>query len=334
MDRMTSSGITNPLVSIGVPVYNGEKTIREALTSLQEQTYANVEIVVCDNASTDRTQKICQELAAKDPRIHYYRNGYNIGLNQNFRRVFELSSGEYFMWTGADDVRPHTAVEACLQALLNNPSAVMAHGPVLTKREGEKSLGLFTNEVDLSQAQAAARISAFIKQIQYNAMLYGLYRRAALAKGTLGLYHFAQDYLLCLQMCLLGPVEYVRTPMIVYRENSSIPLSDCMYFEVPLTARSMLNSGGARMKKCWTVLIMGCYYFSTIHGVPLTERIGGILALVRNFGWRYRSRLAKEIIFQIFRPLAWFNVTSRRLAHRWPSCLRLARKLQTFVAQD
>lgn len=328
-DRANDSapGITG-LVSIGVPVYNGERTIRETLVSLQQQTYNNLEIVISDNASTDNTAQICKEFAASDSRIRYYRNRYNIGVNQNFRRVFELSSGEYFMWNGADDMRPRTAVERCLDGLLRNDSAVMAHGPVLANRPGEKYLHMVTNESDISQPRAAERIRAFIKQIKHNAILYGLYRRSAISKGTLGLYHYAQDYLICLQMCLLGSVEYVRTPMIIYQENSLVPLRDCMYPAAPITPRNLLNAGGTRVKKCWTVLLMGSYYFTTIRGVPLMDRIGGTIALVCNFGWLYRSRLAKEVIFQLFRPLAALIAVLRDVAHRSPLCLRVTRSLK------
>jgi glycosyltransferase involved in cell wall biosynthesis len=312
-------------VSIGVPVYNGAETIRETLTSLQKQTYHNLEIIISDNASTDRTPEICKEFAAKDNRFRYYRNRTNIGLNQNFRRVFELSTGPYFMWTGADDIRPRAAVQKCLTALLKNNSAVMAHGWVIANRPGEEHLFVITNDGDLSQARVSDRIQTFIKRVTHNAMLYGLYRRAALSRGTLGLYHYAQDYLFCLQMCLLGAIEYVRTPMIIYRENSAVHSTSCMYPEAPLTVRTLTNSGGTKMKKCWTVLLVGLYYFITIRGVPIRDRVAGAATLTFNFGLLYRNRLAKELIFQLFRPLAAVTAVLRGIAHRSRLCLHLMR---------
>jgi glycosyltransferase involved in cell wall biosynthesis len=87
-----------PRVSIGLPVFNGEKYLAEALDSILSQTYRDFKLIISDNASTDRTEQICREYAAKDRRIRYYRNEKNIGAPKNFNRVFELSSGKYFRW--------------------------------------------------------------------------------------------------------------------------------------------------------------------------------------------------------------------------------------------
>src|SRR5215510_9331072 len=106
-----------PLVSVGIPVYNGEPFIREALSSILAQTYSNLEIIISDNASTDGTAAICQEYAARDQRIRYYRNALNTNVNENYRRVLKLSSGDYFIWAAADDVRPKNAVQDCLKVL-------------------------------------------------------------------------------------------------------------------------------------------------------------------------------------------------------------------------
>ena len=77
-----------PLVSIGLPVYNGENYVRQALDSLLAQDYESFELIVSDNASTDATQQICLEYASQDSRIRYHRNEVNIGLYNNFTRVF------------------------------------------------------------------------------------------------------------------------------------------------------------------------------------------------------------------------------------------------------
>src|SRR5439155_18261545 len=87
-----------PLVSIGLPVRNGEKYLRQALDSLLAQTFADFEIVVCDNCSTDSTGRICRAYAARDRRVRYVRNGRDIGPADNYTRCFELSRGRYFRW--------------------------------------------------------------------------------------------------------------------------------------------------------------------------------------------------------------------------------------------
>jgi len=93
----------SPTVSIGMPVYNGEKYIREALNSLLAQTFTDFELIISDNASTDDTEAICREYVARDPRVRYVRQSENRGAMANFQFVLDEAGGEYFMWAAADD---------------------------------------------------------------------------------------------------------------------------------------------------------------------------------------------------------------------------------------
>ena len=90
-------------VSIGMPVYNGEKYIRDALNSLLEQTFSNFELIISDNCSTDGTAKICQEYALRDNRIIYHRQKTNIGAAANFEFVLNSARAPIFMWAAHDD---------------------------------------------------------------------------------------------------------------------------------------------------------------------------------------------------------------------------------------
>src|SRR6266508_180906 len=93
-----------PLVSIGMPVFNGQRFIRQALDSLLSMDYPNFELIISDNASTDGTAEICQDYAARDRRIRFYRNAKNEGAFGNFARVLALARGNYFMWAAHDDI--------------------------------------------------------------------------------------------------------------------------------------------------------------------------------------------------------------------------------------
>src|SRR3989442_12666378 len=92
-----SMGSHRATMSIGLPVYNGDKYLRLALDSLLAQDYENFELIICDNASEDVSADICAQYARQDPRIRFHRNKTNIGAARNFNRVFQLSSGKYFM---------------------------------------------------------------------------------------------------------------------------------------------------------------------------------------------------------------------------------------------
>lgn len=95
----------SPLVSIGLPVYNGERSIGGAIGALLGQSFGDFELVVSDNASTDGTETICRALAAQDPRVRYIRQSYNLGATGNFRFVLDQARGRYYTWAAADDLR-------------------------------------------------------------------------------------------------------------------------------------------------------------------------------------------------------------------------------------
>ena len=107
--------MSTPRVSIGLPVYNGEKYLRAALDCILRQDYADFELVICDNASSDGTEAICREYAARDGRIRYTRNETNIGASGNYKRVFELARGEFFKWASHDDTFHPSLVRRCME---------------------------------------------------------------------------------------------------------------------------------------------------------------------------------------------------------------------------
>ena len=316
-----------PLVSIGVPVYNGERSIRRALDALRAQTYDNLELVISDNASTDSTSAICQEYAAKDRRIKYFRNPVNVGLYENFRRVVTLATGEYFMWAAADDLKPPTAVEHCVRAMLHNDRAVTVHGIIVIRTADGNESAAHPNEIQLNDKSAATRIRNFTYGLRHHAMFFCLHRRAALMQARLG-NHVGQDYLLCLQMCLLGAIEYVPVPVIIYQERGRRPSTNLMYDEVPMTLNHLVTANKIYRRKCWTVLLLGCYYLATTGRVPWSERWGAIGAHVTAFGSLYRSRFAQEMLYQLFEPVLWLAILVWRLARQSSVTLKLARKLQ------
>jgi glycosyltransferase involved in cell wall biosynthesis len=311
-----------PLISLGLPVYNGEAYVREALDSLLAQTYPKIEIIVCDNASTDRTPEICAEYAARDPRVRHYRNATNIGArgpHGNIRRVFNLSSGDYFMLTGADDVRPPTVVADCVRAFQENPRAVMVHGPIQLRVRGADVLVEVANNMDLSHATPAERIRTYTRGLEHNAIAYAMVRRDILSRAKLR-QNYGDDYLLCLKICLLGPVGYIRSPLIVYRQRHK-PARTPMYPLAAPTLHDLVLYRGVRRNKCWIVLIVGCWYLLDDRLVPWRERVQGAMAHASAFVSRYRRELATELLFLLSMTVSWLAVpiasTAVRLRNSW-----------------
>jgi glycosyltransferase involved in cell wall biosynthesis len=103
-----------PTVSIGLPVYNGERFLATSLDSLLEQTFEDFELVISDNASSDATEEICREYAARDARILYLRRETNRGAAWNFNSLVAETDGPYFQWATHDDAHAPTCIERCL----------------------------------------------------------------------------------------------------------------------------------------------------------------------------------------------------------------------------
>ena len=170
-----------PLVSVGMPVYNGEKRIRRALDSLLAQDHEYFELIISDNASTDRTGEICQRYAQDDNRIRYFRNETNQGAVWNFKRVLELAHGEYFMWAAHDDEWKPEFVRLLVEELDSHTEVGVAMSAVDLVREDGQHIttirfdGQDTNR--LGHYQMMMRLTASGKQKQkYNLYFYGLFR--------------------------------------------------------------------------------------------------------------------------------------------------------------
>jgi glycosyltransferase involved in cell wall biosynthesis len=114
-------------LSIGVPAYNGEKYLAECLDALLAQSFQDFDIVISDNASTDRTAEICRAFQNRDSRVRYYRNDRNLGAAWNHNRVVELSSAPLFKWAACDDLHEPLFLERCVDALYDDPNVVLSH---------------------------------------------------------------------------------------------------------------------------------------------------------------------------------------------------------------
>lgn len=115
-----------PRLSIGLPVHNGDQYLSEALDGLLGQSYADFELIISDNASTDGTAEICRRYAAADPRIRYIRQERDIGAAPNHNVVLRESRGELFKWAGHDDLYGRDLLARCVEALDAHPDAVLA----------------------------------------------------------------------------------------------------------------------------------------------------------------------------------------------------------------
>jgi len=116
-----------PRLSIGLPVYNGERYIAESIESILGQSYTDFELIISDNASTDSTRDICRGYEKKDLRVRYFRQPQNIGLSPNHNFVVNEARGELFKWASNDDLYARNLVARCVEALDEYKDVVLAH---------------------------------------------------------------------------------------------------------------------------------------------------------------------------------------------------------------
>ena len=237
-----------PLVSIGLPLYNAERYLRDCLESLLAQDYPNFEVVISDNASTDATQRICEEYTSRHPNLRYERAAENMGAIWNFRHVFELAHGQYFMWAAYDDLRAPTCVSACVARLEAEPLATLCVTDCEVIDEDGNRLDAYADVLHAAGESVRDRVRKMATaKVMFD--VYGLARSAAL-RQTRGLQPvWGADLIQVFELCLRGPVLLVPEPLFTYRLMTGKSQQD-MAVGLGGTGR------GPRIPVCWTCLTL------------------------------------------------------------------------------
>lgn len=190
------------LVSVGLPVFNEEARLEQVVGDLLAQTHRTLEIVISDNASTDRTAAIADGLAAADPRVRVLHQETNIGAAANFRRVIEESRGEFFMWAAADDRWDPFYIERNLDRLTSDPGVV---GSVSKMRWiiGGEDAGLVAGTFPLN-GSVRHNVKEYLWHARDNSRFYGLYRRGVLLASYPDENFYASDLAIMLGTLLYG----------------------------------------------------------------------------------------------------------------------------------
>ena len=202
--------MSRPRVSIGVPVFNGERFLEETIRSLLRQTYTDFEIIISDNASTDRTEDIARDFVRGDARVRYTRNAGNFGAAYNYRNVFALSTGEYFKWAAADDLCQPEYLARCVDVLDRDPSAVLVHTRTTFIDEDGRVLDIADPGWDLRSPDPGERLRYVIGAWHWVNIIFGVTRRAALARTRFVGAYPKGDYRVVAELALLG--KFIELP--------------------------------------------------------------------------------------------------------------------------
>jgi glycosyltransferase involved in cell wall biosynthesis len=207
------------LVTIGMPVFNAEKYLKEALDSILAQTYEDFEVVISDNASTDKTQAICQEYVKKDDRVIYHRCDRNFGAVWNFNRVFSLSSSPYFKWAAYDDLIAPTFLYQCVSVLEKDHSVALCHSKTARCNELGQVVGFYDNGsvTDSPKPQTRFRDVLWRKDIYW--IIFGVLRRAALIQTPLFQGFLGSDWNLLGDISLIGRIIEIPQYLLFRRDH-------------------------------------------------------------------------------------------------------------------
>jgi glycosyltransferase involved in cell wall biosynthesis len=213
--------VTTPRLTIGLPVYNGEAYLAQTLESLLAQDFDDFELVVSDNASTDRTVAIVESFAEQDPRVRLVRNDRNMGAAYNYNRLVTDSRAELFKWAGYDDLLETGYVKSCVAALDANPDAVLA----FTQASIIDGVGEQVREYDerlvVTAPTSWRRVASFAWRFSLCNAAFGVMRREAMGRTGLIRSYISSDVTFLAQMAALGTFELVGDRLFRRRIHES-----------------------------------------------------------------------------------------------------------------
>ena len=258
---------TAPRLTVGLPVYNGEKYVAESLESLLGQSFTDFELIISDNASTDSTGDICRHYEKQDSRVRYFRQPRNVGMSPNVNFIVRQAQGELYKEASHDDLYASTLLESCIEALDEYPQVVLAHSWT-AKVDGS---GNVTEAYEYPLTTATPRAPERFRSMLFDSGGdddYGVMRMDVRRRiGLMGSHHHA-DRTITAEIALYGPFYQVPDWLYFRRDhpgqNGRAP-----------TRRRCANMDPRRANR-WRHPAMRLYgeyiwaYVSAIHRAPLS----------------------------------------------------------------
>jgi len=287
--------VPTPHLSIGVPVYNGEDYIEEALMSHLNQDFDDFEIVVSDNCSDDATPDIVKDIASHDLRVSYTRNNENIGGPANFNRLFRLTNGELFRWAAADDRIEPGYLSKVIAMMDADPDIVIGHSesmlidpnsdPMLEMEQGWLGGDGYVEAIRLSpppnddrfhSPTPHRRIDAVINNNHRNFYIFGIMRRATMMQTRLHGPFYGGDRTLLVEMAMRGTFRKVPDALFASRSHSKNSGRNGLNFEE-------LKQHGAKDLSFASMVMKGYVNGVRSAGVSRTDELKCLAVIAKKF---------------------------------------------------
>lgn len=294
----------SPLVSIGMPVYNGEDLLGEAVESILSQTFEDLELIIADNASTDGTADLCRSFAERDKRIRYYRFARNGGAALNYNRCVALARGRYFKWASHDDVCEPSFMERCVQEFESGPpSVVLVYPKSRFIDERSRPLDNYDRSMDTREGAPHRRVAKVVATVDMAHPVFGLFRSDALRRTRLIDSFIASDYVLLVEMALLGQIREVPETLFLRRKHPGMSrVANKTRSEVAAWFDPEIRTARLHLPTRWHLLLeYGRSVKRLIHGrrertiCYMTIALTYVTRRIRVVGGRYRRMLTQRL---------------------------------------
>lgn len=208
---------TGPRVSVGLPVFNGENYLAEAIDSILAQTFTDFELIISDNASTDRTEEISRVYVERDNRVRYFRHATNRGASPNYNFTVGQARGTYFKWMAHDDVLRPRFLEEAVRVLDDRPDVSLVYSKTRKIDENGVVTGdydFLEDELRIDAAKPHTRFGDYICRAHNCLGIFGLMRLEQLLQTNLHAAYQGADRVLIAEMALIGRVY--RVPQYLF----------------------------------------------------------------------------------------------------------------------
>lgn len=282
----------SPRLSIGLPVFNGERYIRQALDSILDQTFTDYEVIVSDNASTDTTVQIVESYAERDVRIRFVKNSINRGAAWNYNAVFRQAGADYFKWAAHDDILQPQFLENCIRVLDQDPATVLVHSKTKKIDEFGEVTGSYETKMKTTGNRPSERFHDLVLTRHPCTAIFGVARTKILNKTPLIGSYVSSDRVLLAELGLYGNIIELPEYLFLRRDHPGASIRRYNTYE---RQAWFDQKGGRRITlPAWR---LGWEYFKAINRVHLEfrERLACYRLLVFWLRWD-RKRLKQDLI--------------------------------------
>lgn len=279
-----------PLVSVGLPVYNGGALLAETVESLLSQTLADFELIIADNASTDDTPAVCGEYERRDQRVRVIRHQRNIGAPGNWNFVARQARGRYLKWASASDLCAPQFLERCATALEAEPELALCFPSTEFVAADGRSLGTCKADFEVMAARPEERFAEVCNRMTVNNAQSGVIRMEMLQRTRLDRYYPHGDLVLMAELALQGRFRLLPEVLLYRRASGEHWTGE----RTPLQLERMFRPGAKRARRLLRTRREFDYLFSALGApIPLGNRLRAAQFALKHFYWSWPEVFAE-----------------------------------------